>query len=101
MHVLVSFLGILLLVSISVQAFPARASNAADDSTDLISQVEKEAKVVADPNSTASDLIYVSNQGSVFIMLVFDPLSANVAMQCIVGWDGCHFGCCCVCIILC
>ena len=61
-HILLAFLEFLLLVVTSLQAFPVGITG---NSTNIMSQVEKEAKVIADPNSTASDLIYVSNQGDV------------------------------------
>lgn len=59
-HVLIAFLELLLVVVTPVQAFPVGVIG-----TDDSSQIEKEAKVIADPNSTASDMIYVSNQGYV------------------------------------
>ena len=63
-HILLAFLGLLLLVVGSLRAFPAGVITAGN-STNIMSQVEKEAKVIADPTCTASDMIYVSNQGDV------------------------------------
>ena len=65
--ILVAFLEFLLLVVTPVvEAVPAgivAVDNSTTTTTTIMGQVEKEAKIIADPSSTAADLIYVSNQG--------------------------------------